>query len=243
MIKAITFDYWETLYHGASARSLRMRQLIEDLRAQGYTFDQETLDGADRVARLEWERAWREECRTLTARHWLRFVLDHLGAALPVSGFDALARYFDQAVVDIDPPLRLVDGVAETIPRLAQRYRLGVISDTGLSRGRTLWRLLDRDGMAGYFTCLSFSDETGVSKPHPDAFRRTLDGLGAPPSEAAHIGDLTRTDIAGAKAIGMRAVRFTGSHDDPDRSSAPDATVSTFADFERLIEMWSNINI
>jgi putative hydrolase of the HAD superfamily len=94
--------------------------------------------------------------------------------------------------------------------------------------------------LTSHFTCLSFSDETGVSKPHPDAFLRTLACLDAQPAEAVHIGDLTRTDIAGAKGVGMHAVRFTGSNDDPDSSVAPDATVSTYADFELLIELWAN---
>ncbi len=240
MIKAITFDYWETLYRGVSGRSLRMSQLVDVLRAHDYAFSQQALDEADRVAQVEWERVWREEHRTLSARDWLRMMLDHLGAALPASDFDALALYFDEAIVEVDPPMRLVDGVAETVERLARRYRLGVISDTGLSSGRTLRRILERDGMAGYFACLSFSDETGVSKPHPDAFRRTLDCLSARPSESVHIGDLTRTDIAGAKAIGMRVVRFAGSHDDPDRSTEPDATIDTYADFERLIQKWDS---
>lgn len=238
MIKAITFDYWETLYRGASGRSLRMTRLVDVLRVHNYTFGQPALDEADRVAQVEWERVWREEHRTLSARDWLRIMLDHLGAALPTSAFDALAIYFDEAIFESDPPLQLVDGVAGVVRRLARRYRLGIISDTGLSSGRTLRRFLDRDGIAEYFDCLSFSDETGVSKPHPDSFRRTLDCLDARPAESVHIGDLTRTDIAGAKAMGMRAVRFTGSHDDPDRSTAPDATISSYADFERLIQRW-----
>jgi len=35
-IKAITFDYWGTLYHGATARAQRMSRLIEVLRAHNY---------------------------------------------------------------------------------------------------------------------------------------------------------------------------------------------------------------
>ncbi len=47
-------------------------------------------------------------------------------------------------------------------------------------------------------------------------FRHALDGLGGvDPTEAAHVGDLRRTDIAGARAAGMVAVRYTGVADDP----------------------------
>ncbi len=241
-IRAITFDYWGTLYHAVSGRALRMQRLIEVLRAHGYTFGQQALDAADGVAVTEWERAWREEYRTLSARDWLRLMLDHLGAALPPADLDALATYFNEVILEVDPPVQLVDGVGQTVRRWARRYRLGLISDTGLSDGRTLRTFLERDGILDCFACLSFSDELGVSKPHPDVFRRTLDCLGAQPAESVHIGDLTRTDIVGAKGIGMRAVRFTGSHDDPDRSTKPDATVSTYADFQLLIQHWDTKN-
>jgi FMN phosphatase YigB (HAD superfamily) len=47
-------------------------------------------------------------------------------------------------------------------------------------------------------------------------FRHALDGLGgADPAEAAHVGDLRRTDVAGARAVGMVAVRYSGVADDP----------------------------
>jgi len=239
-VKAITFDFWGTLYHGVSARHLRMRRLVEVLGANGHFLSPEALEEADRAAGNEWDRAWREEHRTLSASEWLPLMLGYLGVTLPRPDFEALAGYFDEAVLDLDPPLRLVDGAGDAVRRLAQSYRLGVISDTGLSIGRTLRRFLERDGLIACFACLSFSDETGVSKPHPDAFLRPLARLGVQPAEAVHIGDLTRTDVGGAKAVGMRAVRFDGSHDDADRSVEPDATVSTYAQFELLIRAWDS---
>jgi putative hydrolase of the HAD superfamily len=237
-IQAITFDYWGTLYQGLSARPLRMQRLVQVLGAHGYEFDEPALDEADRVAWQAWERVWRHEYRTLGSPEWLGLMLGHLNVTLPQPELDALADYFNSCIVESDPPIQLIDGVSDAVRRLSRRYRLGVISDTGLSTGRVLRHFLERDGVLDRFACLSFSDELGVSKPHPDAFRRTLACLNAQPERAVHIGDLTRTDIAGAKAISMRAVRFTGVNDDPDRSAAPDATVSTFADFELLIEAW-----
>ena len=240
LIRAITFDFWGTLYHGASAKPLRMKRLSDVLRANGYDFSLETLDVAERVAWNAWDRVWREECRTLPSGEWLRLMLDHLRVTLPPAEVEALAAYFGEAVFDIEPPLKMVDGMADTVQRLSERYRLGLISDTGLSSGKVLRYFLGRDGVLGCFACLSFSDEAGVSKPHPDAFLRTLRCLGAQPSEATHIGDLTRTDIAGAKAVGMRVVRFTGSNDDADRSTEADAVVGTYADFEALIREWGS---
>lgn len=240
-IKAVTFDYWGTLYHAASGRLGRMERLAEVLGRHGYAFDRAMLESADRVAWLEWDRVWREEFRTLSAIDWLNLMFVHLDATLPAHVLHGLADEFDTMILKADPPPRLIDGVEGVVRRLAETYRLAIISDTGLSSGRTLRRFLDRDELTGCFTCLSFSDETGVSKPHPDAFRWTLDCLSAQPEEAVHIGDLTRTDIFGAKTVGMRAVRFAGSNDDPDRSTLPDAVINSYADLELLLQSWNNI--
>jgi putative hydrolase of the HAD superfamily len=141
-IRAITFDYWGTLYHGASGRNGRMERLVEILRTHQFEFEQALLDEADRVAWTEWERTWREAHRTLSSGDWLRLMLDHLGTALPQTAFDVLALEWDEMILRADPPLELIPGAADAVRRLSQRYRLGIISDTGLSSGRTLRRFL-----------------------------------------------------------------------------------------------------
>lgn len=215
-----------------------MKRLVEVLRANGHEFDNETLEHANSVTGVEWTRVWREEYRTLQARDWLGLVFDQLNVALPQPEFDTLAVYFDEALLDIDPPLQLVKDARDVVARLTQRYRLGIISDTGITGANVLRHFLKRDQMLEHFACLTFSDEAGVSKPHPDVFRLTLKCLDVQPEETIHIGDLARTDIGGAKAAGMNAVRFTGVNDDADRSVAPDATVDSFVDFEQLVEAW-----
>ena len=70
------------------------------------------------------------------------------------------------------------------------------------------------EGLLGHFSGWAFSDEVGHYKPAPQIFEAALSGLGAEPGDAAHVGDLRRTDIAGAAAIGMTTVRYRGLHDD-----------------------------
>jgi putative hydrolase of the HAD superfamily len=163
-------------------------------------------------------------------------MLDELLIQLPSEDFDALADYFDRSLLDANPGPTLIDGAAETVRRLAQHYKLGVISDSGLSTGKTLRRFLKRDGILDCFTCATFSDEVGVSKPHTRIFQLTLDRLSAQPHEGVHLGDLTHSDIAGAKAIGMQAVRLTANYDDANRSVEPDAVVNSYAEFEAWLK-------
>ena len=185
-----------------------------------------------------WNKAWRDEYRTPSAAEWVRVMLNELLIDLPPADFDALARCYDRSLLDAHPGPTLIDGAAETIHRLAQHYRLGVISDSGLSTGKTLREFLIRDNLIDCFTQLTFSDEVGVSKPHPRIFHYTLERLSALPREAVHIGDLTRSDITGAKGVGMRAIRLTANYDDADRSVEPDAVLGSYAELEQWLKRW-----
>jgi putative hydrolase of the HAD superfamily len=236
VLKAITFDFWNTLYKAAPyAFALRRKYLFEIFAKNHIDVDVEQVDAAEEAARTAWNRVWRGEYRTPPAADWVRWMLDELLIQLPLDDFSALADYFDRSLLEANPGPTLIDGAAEAVQRLAQRYRLGVISDSGLSTGKTLRHFLRRDGLLDCFTCTTFSDEVGVSKPHARIFQVTLERLGAQPQEAVHIGDLTHSDIAGAKAIGMQAVRLTTNYDDANRSVEPDAVVNSYAEFEEWL--------
>lgn len=60
----------------------------------------------------------------------------------------------------------------------------------------------------------------GRSKPHPSIFETALAVLGVEPGQAAMVGDSYEDDIAGARALGMRAILLDrdGLHPhEPDR--------------------------
>jgi putative hydrolase of the HAD superfamily len=60
----------------------------------------------------------------------------------------------------------------------------------------------------------------GRVKPHRSIFEAALAALGATPAEAAMVGDSYADDVAGARALGMRAILLDrdGLHEDePDR--------------------------
>src|SRR5207249_4289937 len=89
--------------------------------------------------------------------------------------------------------------------------------------GHLVRGMLDDAGLLKYLEFQAFSDEVGVPKPGNEIFAKALVELGVRPSEAIHVGDLKRTDIAGARDIGMHAARFRGVHD--DKSDASDAHI------------------
>ena len=119
-------------------------------------------------------------------------------------------------------------GALYALPLLAERYRLAVVCDTGYSPGRVLREVLERNGMLAYFEYLYFSNEHGMSKPDVRVFRHTLAALDVRAPEAAHVGDIQRTDIAGAQAAGMAAVHFIGANNDDAGHSTADLIVRHF---------------
>jgi putative hydrolase of the HAD superfamily len=62
-----------------------------------------------------------------------------------------------------------------------------------------------------YFGGMAFSDEVGVSKPQAAMYEEAARQLGVKPCELLHLGDLERTDVTGAKAVGAKAALFTGA--------------------------------
>lgn len=184
-----------------------VRTLIEDVgRAD---IDEETLAGARRWAREEAARWWREEHRGFSPADILWLMLRRLGVERPpdcehvaraiARGEEALDRY--------PPPL--LPGAADLVRSLAGAgVRLAIVSDTGFTSGVAQNRVLAKDGLLDCFDATIYSDEVGHAKPRPEPFRKALDALGVPAAEALHVGDLEETDVKGALAVGMRAIRL-----------------------------------
>lgn len=133
---------------------------------------------------------------------------------------DDLVHAFTDPPAGFVPPL--TDNLAGCLAALRDAgVRLGIICDVGMTPGRTLRRYLAEHDVLDCFDHWSFSDEVGMFKPDPAIFAHALDGLAdasgapVPPARAVHVGDLRRTDIAGARAFGMGSVRYTGVFDDP----------------------------
>ena len=210
--KAISFDFWNTLFteapDGYKFYGGRRQQLLEAALSGYETITPERISKASHVEARIHHRIWVEQHRTLTTRDRIIVILGALDAALPLERVDELTSAFEEGILD-RPPIP-VDGALDVIAQLHGKYRLGIISDTGFSPGRVLRRVLDQAGLLRAFDSLVFSDEAGRSKPHALVFKRTAAALATRIDEIAHVGDLEHTDIVGAKNAGCYAVRFVG---------------------------------
>lgn len=84
----------------------------------------------------------------------------------------------------------------------SNRYKIGVISNFDSRIEEVLVAL----NLSIWFDAVVFSSRSGVAKPHPGIFHRTLAELDAEPHETLHVGDSYPKDYLGARAVGMEAV-------------------------------------
>lgn len=221
-IRAITFDFWDTIVRADTPATRHRRRLAiaEVLENRALPVDHDQIDGAFDEAWSRFDASWALG-EQFTGHHAAETVLEVLGHT-----DDDVRREVIEAYVTAprSMDLLLTDNLVATIERLrAAGLRVGIVCDVGLTPSFVLRHYLERHGVLGLFDHWSFSDEVGVYKPHAAIFEHALAGLGGiDPADAAHIGDLRRTDVAGALGIGMLALRYRGVTDD-DPSHGPEA--------------------
>jgi len=231
LIKAITFDLWNTLLVEKSYTEKRIAILAETLGSEGQRVDWETLRFAYSAAQRKHDELWSKEYCHYPLAERLEYTLKGAGVELGPASKEHLMEKYGELIHE-DPPL-LTAGAADVISRLAPRFKLGIISDTGVTPGNQIRRLLDNYGILSFFTTTVFSDETMVCKPRREAFESALKGLNVTPGEALHVGDLLRTDVTGAKAAGMKGVWLKVK--EPNASNVtPDYTITNL---EGLLEI------
>lgn len=97
---------------------------------------------------------------------------------------------------------RWLEGAEAVYRQMCQRYVVGIVTN---GSGPTQRRKLEQLGLTEC-PILCLGDEVGCSKPGAAIFQRALGLAGVSAGEAVMVGDRAETDMAGALAVGMRAV-------------------------------------
>jgi putative hydrolase of the HAD superfamily len=119
----------------------------------------------------------------------------------------------------------------------ARGLRVGLLSNTHWPR-TFHERFLARDGLADLIEVRCYTSEMTHMKPHGDAFRAALEGLGdADPRRTVMVGDRPFDDIHGAKQLGMRAV-LRANDEVPGYDVTPDAEIGALGELLPLIDGW-----
>ena len=211
MLRALTFDYWDTLYEGGALPervALRRTAVGALLGAYGRDLPEAQLRALYEESGTEAQRWWSEEQRGYTTDDRLHWILKH-ASVTPREGcahVTAAADAVDNALLML-PPAMLV-GAWQMLRTLRRRYTLAIISDTGFASGRAQDRLLEKDAARDFFVSTIYSMNVGHAKPRPEIFAAAVQALGFTAGEILHVGNDERTDVRGALAAGFRAIRI-----------------------------------
>ncbi len=212
MIRAVLFDLDDTLFdhrHGACQALAAVRDGHEALRA---------VDPADlerrhsEILEVLHLRVLAKEIGLDEARlERFRRLLDSVGGG-DRAAVDRAAAAYRQRYVE---SWREVAGATALLRALAGRVRIGIVSNNLTREQHEKLRFCGFDTLVD---AVVISEEAGASKPDPAIFGLALERIGATADETVMVGDAWRTDIAGARAAGLRAIWFNpAGRPRPDR--------------------------
>ncbi len=153
-------------------------------------------------------QAWREARKSLIAPHMPNILFNtmrELGIDCDQLDRDAVIRAYDWKMVpgtvvfpDVLPMLRALRSAG---------VKLGIVTNSSQPMALRDAELIGH-GLIEYFPdCRLAAADTGYLKPHRRMFEAALAQIGTAPQETVFIGDNPSADIAGALAVGMRAVQ------------------------------------
>ena len=245
MIKAVTFDFWDTLVADDSDEprraalglptkpQARLQLLVDEIVDHHPTVTPEQIAEAFKHANERFRHAWKNEHHTPTVAARLKEAYSFLNIQL-TPGFPTVVRKVEEMEVMIPPTF--VPNVRETLAELSQHYALAIISDAIHTTGLGLRTLMKREDILQYFRVFVFSDEAGASKPSPLVFDLAAKQLGLPFDQIVHVGDRESNDVAGPLEKGMQAILFTGVLDRDSRNTRANAVCREFANLPHVIQ-------
>jgi FMN phosphatase YigB (HAD superfamily) len=233
-IEAVSFDCWGTLLVEANGEEIYQRRVEQVLACAVQYGSPVSVDTARGALDAAWHRHW--DCSVggepSSAADIALHTLSKLSVGKPGAVFDLVERL---AATVRDHDVRVLPGAHHTLESLSRAgIRLALVCDTGFTSGAGVRRLLEAHGLLSWLGVLAFSDEAGVAKPHPRIFQHALSVMGQTPERTLHVGDMRRTDVAGARAFGMKTVRIRWAYDDTSDQPEADVVVDSHADLGAL---------
>jgi len=160
--------------------------------------------------------------------HAFRRTLEHVGVRDDTLAHRLNEVYLRHRFEDIE----LYDDVLPTLDALADRFRIGL-----LSNGNSY---PERCGLAGRFRFVVFSQDYGFEKPDRRIFEVTLEQAGCSREELLHVGDSLATDVCGAKNAGVACVWLNREGSGNEAGAEPDVEIATLGELVGLLGLGLN---
>ncbi len=235
MIKVITFDLWNTLFSNKSYSELRLKQFFQFLQERNIflPFDkfEEVFHTKFHFSEVTFEEI---EFRHIYTEDRISRVLESIDIQVPKSDIEMLKGKFESEILHDPPQLKI--GIKKTLEILAPDYQVGLISNTGVTPGKTINRVLDEYNVLQYFDSMVYSDETGLFKPHPKMFEIPLERFNCKPQNAIHIGDMLETDVKGAQDFKMKTIWLNDKNSPRSTEILPDYEIKQISEVIQIIQ-------
>jgi FMN phosphatase YigB (HAD superfamily) len=205
-LKAVTFDFWSTLVDGRltpERTAARLARLHAAIVGAGHAVTPEELQRAFDFSLERVSTAARESLEDVgPPGRWAELARE-LGIPEGLIPYEVVEKAYED--ITLEPMPESMPHVHQALDAMRERgFRMAVICNTGMAGGRVLREVLRRHGLLEFFGVTVFSNEFGVSKPHPSIFAHTLGLLGdVDPREALHVGDVEELDVEGARRAGL----------------------------------------
>lgn len=233
-VKGVIFDVGGTLIssNGNTFEAANAWAAVDVFRAHGCSTKASALWLELRTLR----RSFPKEGAHYRQIHTTRWALAELASRHGVKPNASFLARAERAFVN--PEVRgsvLLPGVAEVVTRLQTQVKLAVVSNTRshLLIEETLRQL----GLRGAFDPFITSAGCGWRKPSPRIFRNVIETWGLPADQLVMVGDSLSNDVAGAKALGMRAI-WLRTDAPEDLSCNADAVADTPLELLEVLAAW-----
>jgi putative hydrolase of the HAD superfamily len=204
MIKVIFFDFYNTL-----AKFWPPLEQIQQAACQefGLSISEDGVKRGYAVADVYFNRenenhplALRsDEVRLEFFTRYEQLILDTAGLSVSPD----LARRIWMMAASVPKEFMVFDDTVAALAHLHHRgYQLGIISNLRSD----MLQICQRLGIGPYVDFVINSAEVGSEKPSPNIFRAALERAGVAPHQAVHVGDQHRSDVLGARSVGIHAV-------------------------------------
>jgi len=235
VIKAVTFDFWNTLFHdtgdiGDKRNTWRVERIANTLANAGWAGSKADLYAAIDSAAKRGTEIRLQGIVDFIPEEQVRFIFDCLGIspgldvyAEVLDAYTSAARYF---------PPSLMPGAVEVVREVAKYYPVGLISITGITPGSVLREVISSAGILDSFKTLTFSNEVKIVKPNPQIFLLTAENLSVDVRDILHIGDDYDADITGANRVGAKGVWLN-----PKDTDSPGNAFAVIKELAELVEL------
>jgi HAD superfamily hydrolase (TIGR01509 family) len=146
---------------------------------------------------LPWPEPATRDMMGMSSVEWSRYMHGRVGLPEPPEEISAeVVRRLEEIY---RRELPLIDGAAEAVERLAERWPLGLASS---SNRELIDLVLELSGLTRLFQVTVSSEEVPRGKPAPDVYLEAARRLGVAPARCAAVED-SENGIRSAKAAGM----------------------------------------